>query len=157
MQPRIPFAFLVARAHCFLVLNMVPTRTHRSFSRKLLSGWLAPIMHWFLGLFLPRCRTLHFLFNFMTFLLAHFFNLSKSLWRGAWPLGISVIPPSFVLSASLLRETLFLMIQIINEDVDQILIQYWCLGYTASFWSLSRLCSYWSPPFGLSAHPAHVY
>lgn len=42
MQPRIPFAFFTVKAHCWLVFSLVPTRTIRSFSDKLLSSWVAP-------------------------------------------------------------------------------------------------------------------
>ena len=70
------------------------------FFAKLLSNWAAPTTYWFLGLFLPRCRTLHLpLLNCMTFQWAHFSSLSGSLWMAAQPSVISAIPPSFVSSA----------------------------------------------------------
>lgn len=50
------------------------------FSAKLLSSQLASSM-WWMGMFLPRCRTLHSPFlSCTTFLLACFSSLLKSLW-----------------------------------------------------------------------------
>lgn len=52
---------------------LVCTRCSGFFSTLLLFIWVAPIMSWCLGLFLPRCGTLHFpLLNFMRFQPAHF-------------------------------------------------------------------------------------
>lgn len=39
MQPRIPSAFLAARADCWLMFNLVTTRTVRSFSGPFPDGW----------------------------------------------------------------------------------------------------------------------
>lgn len=50
MQPWRPPASFVARAHCWLLFNLAPTRTFWSFSAKLLSNWLATSMSWCLGL-----------------------------------------------------------------------------------------------------------
>ena len=76
----------------------VPT----SFFTKLLSSWVAT--SWCLGLFFPRCRTLHIsLLNFMKFLSAHFSSLSRSLWMAAQLCGVLVTCPSFVSSANLVR------------------------------------------------------
>ena len=69
MQPRMLLALLAARMHYWLVFNLVSTRTRRSIFTKLLSSLSSPSMYWCLGLFLPRCRTVHFpLLNFMRFL-----------------------------------------------------------------------------------------
>lgn len=74
MQPRIPIAFFVARAHFWFMFYLVYSRTLRAFSVKLLSSWVFRVVS-------PRYRTLHFpLLNFMRFLLAHSSSLSKSLW-----------------------------------------------------------------------------
>ena len=54
MQPRIPLAFLVARAHCWLTLNLVSTKSPSSFSTKLLPSWSAASIWGCLGLFHPR-------------------------------------------------------------------------------------------------------
>lgn len=49
--------------------------------------WLVtPAMFWCLGLFLPRCRTLHLsLLNSVRFLAAHLSSLLTSLWMAAQP------------------------------------------------------------------------
>lgn len=59
MQPGILLAFLVARAHCWLMFILVSTRTPRSFFEELLSICVTHSMYWCLELFIPRCRTLH--------------------------------------------------------------------------------------------------
>ena len=63
-----------------------------------------PLVHpgaW--GLFLPRCRTLHFpLLNFMKCLLAHFSCLSRSPLTASQPSGVAATHLSFVYSANLL-------------------------------------------------------
>ena len=53
MHPRIPLAFLAARAHCWLMVNLSSTSTPRSLSTELLSSRSAPSLYWCLGLFLP--------------------------------------------------------------------------------------------------------
>ncbi|XP_068782109.1 uncharacterized protein [Struthio camelus] len=79
MHPRRPLAFLAARAHCCLMLNL-STRTPRSFSAELLSSRSAPSLDWCLGFFLPTCRTLPLpWWNFMRFLSAQLSSLSRSL------------------------------------------------------------------------------
>ena len=66
MHPRIPLAFLAARAHCWLMINLLSSRTSRSLSAELLSNRSAPSLYWCMGLLLPRCRTLHLpLLNFI--------------------------------------------------------------------------------------------
>jgi len=59
VQPRYCwlFCFLATRAHCLLMVNLVSTRTPRSFSAKLLCSWAAPSMYWCLWLCLPLCRS----------------------------------------------------------------------------------------------------
>jgi len=42
MHPRIPLAFLAARAHCWLMVNLLSIRTPRSLSVELLSSRSAP-------------------------------------------------------------------------------------------------------------------
>ena len=59
MHPRNPLAFLAVRAHCWLMVNLSSTRTPRSLSSELLSSRSALTLYWCMGLFLPRCRTLH--------------------------------------------------------------------------------------------------
>lgn len=61
-------------------------------------------MYWFLGLFHPRCRTLHMsLLNFTRSLPVHVSSLTRSLWLATWPSGESATPSSFVSSRNLLR------------------------------------------------------
>lgn len=50
MQPRTPLT-LATRARCWLMLNLVFSSTHKSFSIKLLSHWLISSMSWCLHLF----------------------------------------------------------------------------------------------------------
>ena len=55
-----------------------------------LSGQLSPSLYWYMRLFLPMCRTLHFpLLNFSRFLSALFSSLSRSFWMVAWLSGVS--------------------------------------------------------------------
>ena len=50
-----------------------------------------------MGLFLPRCRTLHLpLLNLIRFLSAQLSSLSRSRWMAEQPASISTTPPSFV-------------------------------------------------------------
>ena len=104
MHPRIPLAFLAARAHCWLMVNLSSTRTPRSLSAELLSSRSTPSLYWCMGLFLPRCRTVHLpLLNLIRFLSAQLSSLSRSRWLAAQPASVSTTPPSFVSSANLLR------------------------------------------------------
>ncbi|KAK4828690.1 LOW QUALITY PROTEIN: hypothetical protein QYF61_000528 [Mycteria americana] len=57
-----------------------------------------------MGLFLSRCRTLHFSFlNFMRFVSAHFSSLLRSVSMAAQPSGVSANPPRFVSPENFLR------------------------------------------------------
>ena len=95
MHPRILLAFLAARAHCWLMVNLSSTRTPRSLSAELLSSRSTPRLYWWMGLFLPRCRTLHLsllnLFRFLSAQLSYFLaesspNLQlKQIHRSLWP------------------------------------------------------------------------
>ena len=68
MQPRVLSDCFAARAHCWIVFNLVSTRTPKTFSVKLLCRWVAP-HHVLVHGFVPsRCRTLHFLLNVMKFI-----------------------------------------------------------------------------------------
>jgi len=79
MQTRRLLAFLSATIHCWLMVILL-TRTHRAFSVKMLLNSLDPIVYKCMGLFLPRCKTLHFsVLNFMRFLLVHLPGLLRSL------------------------------------------------------------------------------
>lgn len=74
------------------------SRICRSFSIKLLSSWPVHGMCWCMGLFLPRCRTPHFLLDSVRFLLVHFSRLLRSLQMVSQPSGLSATPRSFVSS-----------------------------------------------------------
>lgn len=64
---------LITHIQLLFVKNPLP------FYAKLLPSQLPPCLHWWMGLFCPRCRTLHLvLLNFMNFPSAHF---SKLLMR----------------------------------------------------------------------------
>lgn len=54
-------AFLAMRAHCWLVVALLPARIPRTFSGKPLSSQLATSVCRWIGLFFSRCRTWHFL------------------------------------------------------------------------------------------------
>ena len=70
----------------------------------LLSSRSALSLYLSTGLFLPRCRTLHWpLWNFIRFLCSQLSSLSGSHWMAAQPSSVSTTPPSFVSSANLLR------------------------------------------------------
>lgn len=64
----------------------VSTRISRVFSIMLLSRWSIPSMYWCLGLFLPKCRTLHFsLRNCRRLPPAWFLSPLGYLWMAAQP------------------------------------------------------------------------
>jgi len=99
-----PLAFLASRAHCWLMVNLSSTRTPRSLSSELLSSRSTPSLYWCIGLFLPRCRTLHLpLLNLIRFLSAQTSSLSRSRCMAAQPSGASTTPPSLESLANLLR------------------------------------------------------
>ena len=76
------------------MVNLLATRIIRFFSAYLPSSQLAPSLYWCMGLFLPRCRTLHLS------LLNHVMGACQPISPVIW---ISAIPPRFELSANLLR------------------------------------------------------
>lgn len=83
--------------------RLLSTSTPWFFLAKLLSNRLVFTMYWYLGLFLLRCRTFHFLlFNFMRVFSFQFFSLLMS-WRAGQPCWVSATLPSCVSSANLLR------------------------------------------------------
>lgn len=58
------------------------------------SGWSSPNLCWYLGLSLPRRRTLHLpLLHFILFLSAQLSRLSGSPWMAEEPSGVSATPP----------------------------------------------------------------
>lgn len=98
VQSRIPSVFFAARAHGWLIFIVVSTRTSRTLSAELLYSCVLPSLYWRLGLFLPSCRTsCYSLLNFTELLSACISSLSRSLRMAAWPPGVSVTLPSFVI------------------------------------------------------------
>ena len=45
LHPKIPLAFLATRAHCWLMANLMSTRTCRSFSTELPSSRSSPYLY----------------------------------------------------------------------------------------------------------------
>ena len=81
MQPRIPLAFHTVSARYGLTLSFQSTRTPKFFSAGLLSRSSSPSLQTYLRLPQPKCKTLHFaLLNLLSFMWAHLYNLSRSLW-----------------------------------------------------------------------------
>ena len=84
MHPRIPLAFLAARSHCWLMVNLSSTRIPRSLSAELHSSRSVPSLYWCMRLFLPRCRTLRLpLLNLIRFLSAQLSSLSQVTLNGS--------------------------------------------------------------------------
>ncbi|XP_063211414.1 uncharacterized protein LOC134524983 [Chroicocephalus ridibundus] len=100
-QPRMPLAFLATRAHCWLMDNLLSTRTPRSFSSELLPSMSAPNIYWCLAFFLPRCRTLHFSIPSFCVNYANYF-MGRRLYE---PLG-NTDWVKFVLGATVAQATL---------------------------------------------------
>lgn len=115
IQLRISLVTFVASEHCRLMVNLVSTKTSRSFSAKLLYCQLSAFIRAG-GCSFPVAG-LHFpLLNFMKFLLAYFFRLlHTSGWQCDPVLNQLFLP---VLSVKLLRLDTCLIIHIINEDAE---------------------------------------
>lgn len=74
------------------------------FSGYMLFSMMALRLYCCIGLFLPRCRYLHFLLNFIRFLSTYFCSLFKLLWMAVQLFAISTATlPCFVSSTNLLR------------------------------------------------------
>lgn len=99
MQPRSLWMFFAAKAHCWLIFNMLSTRTSVPLLQSCCIAvcWLptctGPVSFpgAGLGIYFP-------LLNFMRLLLVCFSSVSGSLWSG-----VSTTPPSFVSPANMLR------------------------------------------------------
>ena len=59
MHPRMRFALLAARAHCWLISSLLSTNTPRSLSAGLLSSHSSPNLYLCPVLLHPRCRIQH--------------------------------------------------------------------------------------------------
>jgi len=66
-QPMILLVFFAARAYCWLMFNLVFTRTPKFFTAKLPSSWSALMEYRWNGVILPQVQDFPF-FNFMRFL-----------------------------------------------------------------------------------------
>ncbi|KAK4809169.1 hypothetical protein QYF61_006427 [Mycteria americana] len=105
MQPRIPLAFCAARAHYWLMFNLVPTRILRSFFARLLSSWVAPSIYW--GGILPQVQV-------FALLLVELHEVPLSLFLqpvevpldGSTTLWCISHPSQFLSSANVLRLTM---------------------------------------------------
>ena len=96
-QSRIPLAFTVSRADCWLMSNLAPTRTPRSFSAQLLpDGQPQACTGVGLCISFPRCRTLCFFFWTWW---GSCQPISPVLRMAVQPSSVSATPPGFVLSA----------------------------------------------------------
>lgn len=90
-------------------------------------------MCWYIGLFVPRCWTLHFyLLNSMRLLSAHFLSLSRSFCMAAWPgftcFSYSVTPTldrcSFSDRSSTAGQTNFSQSQQVSKTLDKLASPY---------------------------------
>lgn len=118
----------------------IPQIFSRAYSAKLFLIWAHPSLYYCIRLFLASCRTSQFPFlSSMNLLLSNFSTLLRSFQTESWPFGILAIPHSFVSSGNLLRGTLCHIIWIINQNIEQNLTQYWPMGYTATYQTLTGL------------------
>lgn len=120
-----------------ITVQLVVGRTPALF----LPSWFpAPRAHWCTGLFLPRSRTLLSVLNLVRSLSALFSRgIQRSLWMPVQPSGLSATPPSFVVSANLLRMCVALssrsFLKLLNSlaPVSNLEAHHWWL---ASSWTL---------------------
>ena len=125
MKPRIPSTTVAARAHCWLMFILVSTMTPMDFSAKLLSRRSASSIYWCLGLFLPRCRTLHFA------LLAELHEVPVSSFLQ--PVKVPLDQPLLVQHCLQTCLSFCPIIQVTNTDIKQEWSQYCVLGCTTSY------------------------
>ena len=139
MHPRMPLAFLATRTHCQLMVILSSTSTPRSLSTELLSYESIPNLYWCMGLFLPRCSTLHLPWlNYIRFLSAQLSSLSRSHRMAAAFRCISH-SSQFCVISKLAECKLELFIQVIDEEVKQDWAQYWPLRDTTCYQPPTRL------------------
>lgn len=80
IQTKVLLVVSAARAPCWLMFNLVCNWISRVLLYKTVFQLVRTSMLWYMGLFLPRCRSWRFLFlNFMRFPSSHFFSLPESL------------------------------------------------------------------------------
>jgi len=104
MQPNVRLPMWTASVHCCLFSSFSSSRTHRSSCTMRLLSVSSPGPYICLGLPWPRCNSLYFALSYLIrFLLAHFSNLSRSLWMTSLPSVVSTALLTLVSSANLLR------------------------------------------------------
>lgn len=119
LQPKMPFTF-AAKAHC-LCSNYCLPMPLGLFQQSCSPSSLSPACIVARGYSFPKCRTLHsFLLNFTRFFLAHFSNLSRSLWMAAVPL-------------SLLQQQVLRCLQVTDKDIKQDTSQNRLLQYSTCY------------------------
>lgn len=112
-------------------------------------------IHWYMELFLPRCRIWHFsLMNFMRLMSAHFSSLSWSLWVAAQSCGVSATPPIVVSSANFQRvhfapsvRSLMKKLKRTGSTIDSV------SGVHPGSWWKGWLHDTHHLPLGLATHP----
>lgn len=125
-----------------VILASIP----KSHSAKLLSSQLGPSMYWYIGFFLPSCRTWHF----------HLLNFEIRVYSFLQPVLVPLKgrkntcylshSSQFCTICKLLQGVLCSIVLVISDKVKQCWPQYWTLGYKTSDW----------PPAGLlAANPQH--
>ena len=139
MEPRIPFAFQAARAHCWLMLSFSSTRTLRYFSARLLTRTAPSSLYIRLGFFRPKCKTLHFaMMNLIRFTQAHFSSLLRSLWMVSLP--STILPVWHSLNFGTLWYPVYFPF-LCTLLYTTITTEYFSLGKSAFFWNLLILNS----------------
>jgi len=90
-------------AQCWLMTNLLATRTPKAFTAELLSRRSAPNLHWWMLLFLLSCETLHLLLlNLIRFFCPALQSVQVFL-KAAQPSGMSATPHSSVSSNVMLK------------------------------------------------------
>lgn len=127
MQTRICFISFAARAHFWLVSNLVSTGIARTFSANLLSSCTAPGVYCYLESFLLQFRIFSFpLVEPHEIPDSPLLQLLGSFWMAAQPTDPDLSHSSqFNVIYKLAEGTLCHIIQTINKDVKQEWSQYW--------------------------------
>lgn len=121
----LPSWLITLRLHlCFVVnelINQLDSITLLKYSFTKSQDLVIPSAYCFLGLFLCRCKTLHFpLLNFLRFLSAHFSSLSRCLCMTVNLSCVSFTPPSFVWSVNMLQVQSILLSRPLKEMLSSI-------------------------------------
>lgn len=97
-------------------INIVSTRSPNLFLQSCFPAPIAPSLHWCMGLFLPKCRTLHIPLDFMKFLLTYFSSLLRFIWV-AWKHLVNYPSCLFYVICKLTEGVLDPLVQIIKKDI----------------------------------------